>query len=109
MPKLDLKAAYRMVPVHPDDQPLLGIMWQGETNVDQALPFGLRSAPKIFTAVADGLEWAMRQEGIKHSLYMTFFLQLGQLPRLCQGSQYSNTAVQPPWAASGPQQGGGQP
>ena len=38
--KLDLSNAYRMVPVHPDDQPLLGVCWQGNTYVDWALPFG---------------------------------------------------------------------
>ena len=55
--KLDIKSAYRLVPVHPDDRPLLGIQWKGGTYVDGMLPFGLRSAPKIFTAVADALEW----------------------------------------------------
>ena len=41
--KIDLSNAYRMVPVHPVDQSLLGIRWQGETFIDRALPFGLRS------------------------------------------------------------------
>ena len=64
MAKLDLKSAYRMVPVHSEDQHLLGIQWREKIHLDQALPFGLRSAPKLFTAVADGLTWAMVQEGI---------------------------------------------
>lgn len=34
-----------------------------------SLPFGLRSAPKIFTAVADGLAWALACEGIENSLH----------------------------------------
>lgn len=46
--KIDLKSAYRMVPVHPQDWFLLGIQWEGQTFVDQALPFGLRSAPILF-------------------------------------------------------------
>ena len=25
--KIDLKNAYRIIPVHPDDRPLLGMMW----------------------------------------------------------------------------------
>ena len=37
--KLDLSNAYRIVPVHPDDQPLLGLSWQGSTYMDRALPF----------------------------------------------------------------------
>ena len=71
MAKLDLKsaAAYRMIPVNPADQPLLGIKWRGVIYLDQALPFGLRSAPKIFSAVADGLAWVLHCEGIQHQLH----------------------------------------
>ena len=46
--KLDIKDAYRIVPVHPPDYHLLGIEWKGNTYLDRAQPFGLRSAPKIF-------------------------------------------------------------
>ncbi len=59
-----LKSAYRMVPVHQYDQSLLAMHWKNETFIDQALPFGLRSAPKFFTAVADSLAWALIQSGI---------------------------------------------
>ena len=69
MAKLDLKSAYRRVPVHPDDQPLLGMTWEGRTFCDRALPFGLRSAPKLFTAVADGLSWALQCEGIENIMH----------------------------------------
>ena len=62
--KVDLKSAYRMVPVHPCDRHLLGIRWGGQLFVDMALPFGLRSAPIIFTAVADAFGWALTQAGI---------------------------------------------
>ena len=46
--KIDLKNAYRIIPVHPDDRPLLGMSWGSEVFLKAALPFGLRSAPKIF-------------------------------------------------------------
>ena len=49
MAKVDIKNAYRLLPVHPEDRLLLGMEWQGQVYVDTALPFGLRSAPKIFT------------------------------------------------------------
>ena len=39
--KLDIKSAYRIVPVHPDDRRFLGMKWQGQVYVDAALPFGL--------------------------------------------------------------------
>ena len=61
MAKIDLQNAYRIVPVHPDDIGLLGVQWQGQVLVDTALPFSLRSAPKIFTALADGLMWVMQK------------------------------------------------
>ena len=33
------------------------------------LPFGLRSAPKFFSAIADTLQWILIQQGIKHILH----------------------------------------
>lgn len=62
--KVDLANAYRIVPVHPDDQPLLGMRWCGGIFLDWALPFGLRSSPKIFTAVADLLAWVLYCEEV---------------------------------------------
>ena len=73
--KLDLKQAYRLVPVHPCDWHLLGMQWPGQVYLDTALPFGLRSAPKIFSALADGLLWAMANRGTKEGLhYLDDFL-----------------------------------
>ena len=66
---------YRNVPVHPDDRPLLGMCWENVIYLDTALPFGLRSAPKLFTAVADGLLFAMRVNGIQWVIhYLDDFL-----------------------------------
>ena len=50
------------VPYHPEDRALLGIEWGGEVFVDAALLFGLQSAPKIFSALADGLEWIIYRQ-----------------------------------------------
>ena len=73
--KLDMSNAYRVVPIHPDDQPLLGIQWQGCTFIDRALPFGLRSSPKIFNAIADFLTWVLYCEGVTLVLhYLDDFL-----------------------------------
>ena len=73
--KVDIKQAYRMVPIHPEDQPLLGMMWEGACYIDTALPFGLRSAPKTFSAIADALEWQVRREGVQAVLhYLDDFL-----------------------------------
>ena len=42
------------------DRHLLGMQWDGKLYVDTALPFGLHLAPKIFTALADGLMWIIQ-------------------------------------------------
>ena len=63
--KTDIQSAYRLVPVHPSDRRWLGMRWKGQIYVDGMLPFGLRSAPKIFNAMADGLEWCISDEGVK--------------------------------------------
>jgi len=73
--KVDLKSAYRIVPVHALDRHLLGVQWQGGVYVDQALPFGLRSAPILFMAVADAIGWALMKAGIVlHLHYLDDFL-----------------------------------
>jgi len=76
--KIDIEAAYRLVPVHPDDRPLLGLRWNGEVYCDAMLPFGLRSAAKIFNALADALEWTIRQKGATHiAHYLDDFVIVG--------------------------------
>jgi hypothetical protein len=57
MGKVDIKNAYRIVPIHPDDHYLLGMKWRNRYFVDLALPFGLRSAPYIFNSLADLFHW----------------------------------------------------
>ena len=57
--KFDIESAYRLDPVHSQGRILLGVQWDGEVFCHTRLPFGLRSAPKIFTAVADGPEWVV--------------------------------------------------
>ena len=65
--------------LHPGDRPLLGMQWKKTLYVDTVLPFGLRSAPKIFSAVADGLMWIMHSNGALPSLhYRDDFLLLGR-------------------------------
>ena len=35
--KLDLESAYCILPVHPDDRPLLGMEWKDQIYVDAAI------------------------------------------------------------------------
>jgi len=63
--KMDVMQAYRNVPVHPQDWFLLGMRWQDTVFVDNTLPFGLRSVPLIFSAIADMLQWIMHIKGVE--------------------------------------------
>ena len=58
--KIDIKSAFRTIPVRHKDRELLGIYWKNKFYVDRCLPFGLRSAPFIFNQYADALEWILR-------------------------------------------------
>ena len=76
---MDIKQAYRIIPVHPEDKILPGLNWNGSVFVDKTLPFGLRSAPFLFSAVADTLQWMMLQRGasiVEH--YIDDFITIGK-------------------------------
>ena len=46
MAKIDIKAAYRLVPVHPEDRWLLGMQFEGADFMDTVLPFGMSTGKK---------------------------------------------------------------
>ena len=76
--KLDLSNAYRIIPVHPYDQPLLGVTWWDNTYLDRSLSFGLRSAPKIFNSMADFLAWCLFYNHVPWVIhYLDDFLIIG--------------------------------
>ena len=60
-----VELAYRLIPVHPDDYCLLSVEWEYWVYYDTKLPFSLRSVPKIFNPVANGLEWCICQRGVQ--------------------------------------------
>ena len=79
MAKIDIQHAYRNVPVHPEDRWLLGMKWKGKVLIDCVLPFGLRSAPIIFSALADALERIILKKGVTNSMhYLDDFLIMGK-------------------------------
>eukprot|EP00111_Clytia_hemisphaerica_P017398 TCONS_00051449-protein len=60
MTKIDIKHAFRLLPVHPSQWVLLGIHWMGLYFIDTRLPFGLRSSPAIFTSFANAVHWILQ-------------------------------------------------
>ncbi len=76
--KMHIKQAYCQVSVHPVDTPLLGMLWKDKVFVNTTLPFGLRSAPLLFTALADAAQWVMKRHGTSHIFhYVDDFITMG--------------------------------
>lgn len=76
--KIDIKSAYRLIPVHTSDRTMFGMQWNGNLYIDGMLPFGLCCAPKIFNVIADALEWCVAQKGVHHIFhYLDDFLVMG--------------------------------
>ena len=77
--KIDLKDAFRLIPVNPSDWNLLGIQWRGEFYVDTCLPFGLRSAPYLINRLSQAIHWILANNyGVQHLLrYLDDFLTVG--------------------------------
>ena len=62
-------------------------LWNGSLFVDTTLPFWLRSAPKIFCAVSDALEWILYKEGISSCLHYIDDILIVGAPQSRQCSQ----------------------
>ena len=76
--KIDVKGAFRLIPVNPLDHHLLAMEWKGGIYINTCLPFGLRSAPKLFNLMADFLEWILQEQGVTNLLhYLDDYLTLG--------------------------------
>ena len=84
--KLDIKHAFRLCPVRPDQWPLLCYRWRELFYVDTRLPFGSRSSPAIFNAFADLLAWIFVYVGgvlfLLH--YLDDFFCVNHSARACQ-------------------------
>ena len=58
--KLDVKSAFRICPVRPEDWHLLGFTFEDMYFVDLCLPFGLRSSVNRFSLLADAVLWILK-------------------------------------------------
>ena len=70
MCKLDLKDAYCSVPLHRRSQKFIRFQFQGRTYQFTCLPFGLTSAPRIFTKILKPVTGILRKMGIRIIVYL---------------------------------------
>ena len=71
---IDLKDAYFHVAVRPADRKFLRFTVEGEVFEFQVLPFGLSTAPRVFSRVVKALVAFLRKRGLKMFAYLDDWL-----------------------------------
>ena len=84
MCRLDLKDAYLLIPIHRDSKRFLRFQFLQQMYEFNALPFGLSSAPFIFTKLIKPLANYLRSRGIKMVVYLDDFLIFGTTREECR-------------------------
>ena len=79
MCKTDIDSAFRLIPINPEDYPLLGIQFNHRFYYDMCLPMGCSSSCHIFERFSTALEWiAVNKFGIQSVIhYLDDFLIVG--------------------------------
>ena len=69
--KTDIKSAFRIIPIHPNDYPLLGMQWRGLYYYDRCMPMGCSSSCKTFEIFSTAIEWIARHRlGVDDLLHL---------------------------------------
>ena len=87
--KVDLRNAYRSIPIHPNNYPYTGLSWifKNENTksflIDTKLPFGSKKACKIFTAISNSIARMLNRRGISNVNYLDDILIIGESKEKC--------------------------
>lgn len=81
--KIDLKDAYYLIPIATDHRKYLRFKHQGMLYQFNCLPFGLSSAPRIFTKVLRPVAAKLRSNGHRSVIYLDDFLLIGNTFNEC--------------------------
>ena len=71
---IDLTDAYLHVPIHPRDQKFLRFEHRGDVFQFSSLPFGLATAPSVFTRLAKEVKLMALAKGIRIHVYLDDWL-----------------------------------
>ena len=71
---LDLADAYLHIPVHPEHRKFLTFQYKDQSMLFRALPFGLSTAPRVFTRVTRVLAAYLRRLGVQIFMYLDDWL-----------------------------------
>ena len=78
MVSIDLKDAYLSVPISPQHRKFLRFPWKDSLFEFQCLPFGLTSAPRVFTKLLKPVMALLRQKGIRCIIFLDDMLVMAQ-------------------------------
>ena len=78
MGKIDLEDAYLSVPVHQEHRDFLKFCWRRKIYRFRSLPFGLATAPRVFTKILRPLVARMRMTGLRIIVYLDDMLVMAQ-------------------------------
>ena len=89
--EIDLRHAYRSIPIHPSNYRATGLKWVFTGNnqptylIDTRLPYGGRSAPGIFHRITQTVRRIMRRKGFYGTVvYLDDFLIIAPTKEECQ-------------------------
>ena len=69
--KIDIKSAFRIIPILPTDYDLLGIFWQGKYYYDRVMPMGCASSCRTFEMFSTAIEWVAKTHlSMSHLLHI---------------------------------------
>ena len=80
MGKIDLKDAYFVIPIWENHQKFLRFLWKDSLMEFACLPFGLASAPRVFTKLMKPVVALLRRSGIRLIIYLDDILFMNQTP-----------------------------
>lgn len=80
---IDLKEAYFLVPIHKNHQKYLRFEFDGQVYQFKVLPYGLSSAPRVFTKIMKEVINCLRDRGHRSVIYLDDILCIGDTYSEC--------------------------
>lgn len=83
MATLDFQDAYFLIPIDEDSRKFLRFMWKDELWEFVCLPFGLSTAPWLYTKIAKPVVNYLREKGFTSVVYLDDWLCFGENVEEC--------------------------
>ncbi|XP_066600023.1 uncharacterized protein [Prorops nasuta] len=93
MTLIDLEDAYFLIPIHEDSKKFLRFKFQDTLYEFVCLPFGLCSAPWIFSKVMKPVMGLLRERGFLSVIYLDDILCVGRSNEVCQSNTEETIAL----------------